>query len=233
MKRSRVLPAVGAACAALLAVGTFATSADATHGNHSSLPRAHSGHHAAIHAVSPAKKHGNCYSNLHNDTGIGIVSQNFTDAGYDIYDSYGAVPFAVAKPCFVDLVYAPGAYFNGSGPADSETVTFYADNGGQPGAVIDSQTVVGADNFGTFTIPIVPTRIPAGPAWVSVVANMSFTVGGEWGWELSSNNKNHANSDWENPGNGLSTGCTTWQPVQNCVGYGNSFMVQLVKQYQQ
>lgn len=223
---------MGAAFAALLAVGSFATSASASHGNNTT-PNAVSGHHMVAHHVSPAKKHGNCYSNLKNDTGVGIVSQNFEDSGYDIYDSSGAVYFQVAKPCFVNLVYAPGVYFNGSGPADSETVTFYTDNGGVPGSVIDSQTVVGTDAFGTFTIPITPVRIPAGPAWVSVTANMFFATGGEWGWELSSNTKGHGDSMWENPGNGLSTGCTSWQDVNTCVGYGNSFMVQLVKQYQQ
>ncbi len=232
VKRSQIVPSIGAVCAALLAMGSLASSAAAFHGDRA-IPGAVGTRQTASQHVAPAKKHGNCYSNMKNPTGIGILSQNFTDSGLDIYDSAGAVYFRVAKPCFASEVDVPGIYFNGSGPADSETVTFYADDGGMPGSVINSQTVVGNDSDGTFTIPLNPVRIPAGPAWVSVVATMSFASGGEWGWELSSNDKGHGDSMWENPGNGLSTGCTTWQDVATCLGYGNSLMIRVVKQYQQ
>lgn len=235
MKRSRILPAMGgAAFAALLAVGSFASAASASHG--SLTPNTTSAHHAvAAHHVAPAKKHGNCYSNVNpkNDTGAADVSQNF-ESSFDQYDSAAAVAFTVAMPCFVDSVYVPGQYFNGSGPATSETVTFYTDNGGTPGSVIDSQTVTGVDAFGTFTIPITPVRIPAGNAWVSVVANMDFSAGGEWGWEVASTSKGHGDAMWENPGNGFASGCTTWTDIAVCIpGGGPSLMVQLVKQYQQ
>lgn len=230
MKRSQVLAATSAVCAALLAVGSLATSAAAFHGNGSSPSAVGAKQVSSLH-LSPAKRHGNCYSNMKNPTGIGILSQNFTDTGLSIYDSAGAVFFRVTKPCFASEVDVPGIYFNGSGPADSETVTFYTDDGGMPGTVINSQTVVGSDNDGTFTIPLNPVRIPAGPAWVSVVATMSFSAGGEWGWQLSSNDKGHGDAMWENPGNGLSTGCTTWQDVATCLGDGNSLMIRIVKQY--
>ena len=35
------------------------------------------------------------YSQNSNDSGVGIVSQNFTDPGFDIYDSNGADDFVV------------------------------------------------------------------------------------------------------------------------------------------
>lgn len=228
MNRSYILPTMGAGVALLLAVGSFASTADAAHG---STPGAV--HHGVVHHTTPTKAHGNCYSNMRNDSGTGIVSQNFTDAGYDIYDSTGAVPFTVKRPCVVSSVVTVGVYFNGAGPADSETVTFYTDDGGVPGSVIDSQNVVGTDSGGSFTIPLNPVTIPAGPAWVGVTATMGFAAGGEWGWELSTNARGHGDSLWENPADGLGTGCTTWGDVTSCLGYSGSFMVQLVKQYQQ
>lgn len=227
MNRSHILPAMGAGVALLLAVGAFASSANAAHGSTPGIAR-----HGVIHQTVPVKSHGNCYSNMMYDSGVGIVSQNFTDSGFDIYDSSGAVGFAVKKPCVVKTVNVVGAYFNGSGPADSETVTFYQDNNGLPGAVINSQTVVGTDNFGSFTIPLNPVKIPAGSAFVGVTATMAFATGGEWGWELSTNTRGNGEGVWENPQDGLGTGCTTWGYVSPCLGYPGSFMVQLVKQYQ-
>jgi hypothetical protein len=50
------------------------------------------------------------------------VSQTFTDAGFSQYDAAGGDNFAVKKTCKVTGVYVPGQYFNGTGPADSETL---------------------------------------------------------------------------------------------------------------
>lgn len=224
MKHSHLYSAVGVGAAAVLCVGVSMQSASAAHGPVSAL------HHGiAAQHLTPAKK-GNCYSNQRNDSGVGIVSQTFSDSGFDIYNSYGADNFAVKKTCKVAGVNATGVYFNGAGLADSETVTFYTDNGGQPGDVISSQTVTGTDNgTGSFTIPLSTVAIPPGNAWVSVSANMAFAAGGEWGWELSTHQKQGSDAMWENPEDGLGTGCTSWGDVNTCLGFGNDFMFTLTK----
>ena len=221
--RSRILAVAGVGTLTLLGGAAFAGTASA-HG--SGVAAVH--HGMVAHHMSPAKK-GNCYSNQMNDSGVGLVSQTFTDAGFDIYNSYGADNFQVQKTCNVTGVDATGVYFNGSGPADSETVTFYTDNGGVPGSNLNSQTVVGTDNGGSFTIPLSTVALPPAKGWVSVSANMAFATGGEWGWELSTKQKQGSDAMWENPGDGLGTGCTTWGDVNTCLGFGNDFMVTLTK----
>ena len=220
MKRL-IIPVVGVAAAAL-SIGAFGSATAA--GSRPSV--VHQG--AAVHAAQPAKK-GNCYSNNNpkNDSGVGVVSQNFTDD--PSYSSYGAADFAVKKTCHVTGVDARGVYYNGTGPADSETVTFYTDDGGMPGSTISSQQVTGTDNNGSFVLPISDVGISPGRAWVSVVANMSFSVGGEWGWELSTKDKQGTPGMWENPQGGLGTSCSTWGTLSNCVGFDGDFMVTLTK----
>lgn len=219
----KLLTAAGVSAVALAVATAFAPAATA------SKPHITPVHHGKVNPSMGPMKRGNCYSNLMNDTGIGIVSQNF-EASLDFYDTAGVDMFDTKKTCKVTGIYAIGVYFNGYGPADSETVTFYEDNGGVPGNVINTQTVAGADSgTGTFTIPLTEVALPPGPKWVSVVANMDFATGGEWGWELTSTQKQGANGLWENPGDGFGTGCTSWADVEGCVGYGSDFMFTLTK----
>lgn len=219
--RSYLRPMVGVSIAALALTATVAGSA----GAQKATPTA--SHHGVVTGhVVPAKK-GNCYSNMRNDTGVGILSQTFGDDPGS--NSYSADNFAVKKTCKVAGVNVMGQYFNGAGPADSETVTFYADDaGGVPGTVINTQTVKGTDNSGSFTIPLKTVALPPGSYWVSVSANMDFSTGGEWGWELSSNQKQGINGQFENPGGAFGV-CPTWGDVLDCVGYGNDFMMTLTK----
>ena len=78
------------------------------------------------------------YSQMDNDSGAGTVSQNFEPVN-DAADSQGADSFTVPghTTWAIKKVLAPGQYFNGItlGPADSETVTFYENSGGLPGAI--------------------------------------------------------------------------------------------------
>lgn len=217
-----VIPTLGVAAAAALTIGVFGPAGAAGSG----LSVVHQG--KAVHTVQPAKN-GNCYGNNNpkNDSGIGVVSQNFSDE--PDYDSAGATDFAVKKTCHVTGVVVTGVYYNGAGPADSEVVTFFRDDNGDPGSVISSQTVVGDDSNGSFVMAIDDVAIPPGRAWVSVAANMAFSSGGEWGWELSTKAKQGSSGVWENPSDGFGTGCTTWGPVGTCVGFEGDFMTTLTK----
>jgi hypothetical protein len=197
---------------AFAAVG--ATSAGAASGPKAAA-RGHAEHVAVPNALQIL------YSLNTNDSGVGIISQNFTDSGFDIYDSQGADDFIVptGTKWLVKAVIATGIYFNGSGPADSETVTFYKDAGGTPGAVVSSQTTTGTDMGGTFKI-ILPTPVKlltSGKYWMSVQATMLFAAGGEWGWE-STNTLSNTASKWQNPGDGFVTGCTSYADMQTCIG---------------
>jgi hypothetical protein len=225
----RILPTVGVSAVALVAAAALAPMATA--GTQHLSPA--SGHHkAAIPAkMGPDATRPLCYSNLVGDSGVGIVSQNF-EATFDAYDNQGADNFVLRRYCAAREIDAPGVYFNGIGPANSETVTFYAadPDGVGPGDVIDTQTVTGEDTFGTFAIPLKAVKLQPGRYWVSVQANLDFSSGGEWGWETT-NTLRGKPAMWQNPGNGFGTGCTTYAVMQTCLGAqgeGPDFMFQIV-----
>ncbi|MEI9929375.1 MAG: hypothetical protein WDM89_02080 [Rhizomicrobium sp.] len=85
----------------------------------------------------------------------------------------------------VDVI---GKYYDGYGPNKSENVTFYADDNGKPGKTVKNGTLVnlsGADDGGSLAIAFPKgVKLKPGHYWVSVVANLDFNDGGEWGWEL-------------------------------------------------
>jgi len=215
--RVRFFTAAMAVTLAIAVVAAFGTAAGA---RPSVSPK--SVHHGSAHVfVKPNSTLANLYNQNDNDALVGIVSQNF-ETDFDAYDSQGADDFKVKTGVTwkVKEVDVTGVYFNGSGLAVSENVTFYKDAGGLPGAIKKAYTgVVGADNgTGSFAITLpTATKLLSGKYWVSVQANMDFGVGGEWGWETRTlQHKNPA--AWQNPGDGFATGCTTWGNMQTCIG---------------
>lgn len=160
-----------------------------------------------------------------NDNGIGIVSQNF-ESSFDQYDAQGADDCTLKNDVTkVKGVIADGIYFNGSGPADSFDVVFYKNVKGKPGAAV--KTCAGASYVDTgFGSPDVKckAKLKKGKYFVSVVANMNFSVGGEWGWNTN-NTVRGGNSQWQNPGGGFGTSCTSWDDTTTCIpsGEGGDF----------
>jgi len=55
-----------------------------------------------------------------------------------------------------------------------------------------------------------------GTYWVSVVANMDFSTGGEWGWNSRTATSNNP-AVWQNPGGGFGM-CESWTPNATCIG---------------
>jgi hypothetical protein len=170
--------------------------------------------------------------------GYGIVSQNFTSGSFGtVYNAAGADDFVVPAGAKwkVKTVDVTGVYFNGSGPANSEVITFYKNKKGHPGKIagagLDSYVVNCADNFGSFSCAIPATKLAGGTTgktyWVSVVVNMPFVTGqGEWGWVQ--NTTIHGNEgNWENPGGGFGTGCNTWGPNSQCLGLAGDYAFDL------
>ena len=166
------------------------------------------------------------YDQTSNDSGIGIVSQNF-ESSFDIYDAQAADDFTVPAGTIgtVKEVDATGVYFNGSGPANSENVTFYKNSHGAPGDVVaEFDGVVGADSFGSFAIDLGKGHKFKGGKhgktyWVSVQANLDFSAGGEWGWENQTTSEGNA-AMWVNAGDGFATGCTTYSQENVCIPDG-------------
>jgi hypothetical protein len=112
----------------------------------------------------------------------------------------------------VKEIDAPGLYFNGSVPADSENVTFFKDKKHQVGrSVAELDNLHGTDvGFGSFDITLGDkgVKLKSGHYWVSVVANFSSETGGEWGWDNQTAGTTEGDpAMWEQPGG---TTCQTW-----------------------
>jgi hypothetical protein len=171
--------------------------------------------------VADSRVHPNslfCEIHSQGDSGYAVDSQNY-ESHYDSYDAVGADDVSFKNThCKVRRIDLFGRYYNGSGPAASENVTFYQDAGGYPGQAFNSQTAVGSDDAGNFVIYLSQVNLRSHHTyWVSVQVNMNFSPGGQWGWENTYIQKGSP-AQWQNPGDGWGTGCTTWQSVQTCRG---------------
>jgi hypothetical protein len=89
-----------------------------------------------------------------------------------------------------------------------------------PGTVVASQTGLAYTDSTGFGAPSItlssPVALGEGTYWVSIQSRMDFGVGGQWGWEDRATQSN-SGAAWQNPGDGLATGCTTWAPKINCI----------------
>jgi hypothetical protein len=158
-------------------------------------------------AAAPGSYEHTLWKQMGTPSGTAFLSETF-QSPFDGYDTIAADDFKVPQsdPWTVEEVDVVGAYFNGSGPAESEHVTFYKDAHGLPGAVIADYTVTGTDEGGSFSMRIPKTVIPQGVHWVSVVATMDFNLGSEWGWENQTTVRLNP-AVWEEPNGG---DCLTW-----------------------
>ncbi len=153
------------------------------------------------------------YDQLDNAGTNSTSSQNFETAN-DAFDNEGADDFVVpAGGWSIDNVTVLGAYFNGTGPAPTVHVNFYSNSGTLPGAAVagcDYPAIVPADTAGSFSLVLAPAcALPPGTYWVSVVANLDFSAGGQWGWTERTVQSNSP-SAWRNPGGGFGTPCTAF-----------------------
>ena len=189
--------------------------------------------HGQATAAARVAPDATCFTNAGTDTANAILSQNFTDAGgtYDAYDSQAADDFKVkaGKKCVANGLSVTGQFFNGTGPAESLTVTYYADKSHHPGKVVKSFAGLDASTGPSFNVShgkatLKATADKAKSFWVSPVVDMAFGGGttGEWGWEVQSEiTGNEAN--WQNPGGGFGI-CPTWDTITTCIGVTGDFM---------
>jgi hypothetical protein len=190
------------------------------------------GHHPAAQAKSShsAAKFKNAdrtatvlYDQNDDSQGYADISQNF-ESTFDVYDSQGSDDFTVPEGAkwSIKEVDVTGLYFNGTGLADSVNVYFYKDKNGHPGKLVASAEGIdaGDDGFGNFAIslPKKSATLKSGHYWVSVQVNMSFSTGqGEWGWATRTTQAGDP-AQWQDPGDGFGTGCTSWSEEQTCLG---------------
>jgi stress response protein SCP2 len=163
------------------------------------------------------------YDQTDSDAASGINSQNF-EAAYDVYDNQGADDFTVPSGVKwkVSEVDVTGSYYNGSGLAASQHVTFYKDKNGKPGKIVaEFDNVTGSDDgFGSLAIKLPSTvTLKTGTYWVSVQVNMDYSQGGQWAWGNRST-VNGSNAMWQNPGDGFGSGCVKYADESTCTGSG-------------
>ncbi len=163
------------------------------------------------------------YCNYTSDTVIGAISSQDFGSGFEQYSDMGAADCKIGRRAVtIHQIIAPGVYFNGSGPAQSENVITYRNAGGLPGAVKNSQTVKGVDSGGSFTIPLTPFKVK-GTVWFTVQVRMDFASGGEWGWDVSAVAHGKYGDVWQDPGGGFGN-CQTWCPIGTVYSGAVSFL---------
>jgi len=229
MNKTLLLAAAAALC--LAGGATYAATPEAAHFSAASKVAPNFGFHP--------KKLSVLYNQTSGNSGVGIDSQMF-ESEYSAYDDQAADDFTVPKGSTwtVEQVDASGEYFNGSGPAASENVYFYAAGKGKksgPGKLLMSFTgVKGQDSSGSYsiTLPKGGMVLKAGHYFVSVQSVCSFSGGcGEWGWNTTTAGGATYGSpaDWENPGGGFGV-CPTWGAEATCIpdGQGPDMIFELL-----
>jgi hypothetical protein len=160
------------------------------------------------------------YDQYDNGNGTATSSQDFETA-FDTFDDFNADDFVVpaGQTWNITEVDAQGAYFNGPGPAVSFHVFIYQDAGGLPGTQVYAamnQSYTGGPT--DFVINLASAAVLSeGTYWVSVQCQMDFGVGGQWGF-MDRTVQANSPAAWQNPGDGLGTGCISWGARTTCVG---------------
>jgi hypothetical protein len=192
-----------------------------------------SGPAGGVHAALPAPARPNVVLyDQYNNAGLNAsLSQEFEPANATFSSQVGddfVVP--AGQTWNITEVDAQGAYFNGAGPATSFNVFFYSNSGTLPGTPVytaTAQTYTGGPT--DFVVNLATPAVLAGGQtyWVSVQAVMSFTQGGEWGWQDRSVTSNSP-SAWRNPGGGFGV-CPSWGVKTVCIpGSGPDAVYRLV-----
>ena len=178
----------------------------------------------------PSSQTGVIWDNSYTFTGVwGISSNDYLDYPYDSHDTEAADDFVLKGARTIAEIDVKGFYnanrdpLSGgpslsSGPAESVTVRFYAstvdaDGTPVPGVeVAPAQTVVphGVQYGEELAIVLAnPVRLPGGHYWVSVTANINYTLHGAWHWDDAWGHREHP-SVWRQPSNAGRSGCGSW-----------------------
>ena len=150
----------------------------------------------------------------YNSAGIEWISSQDFELAWNAFDSFAADDFVVptGSTWTITQVEVDGEYFNGSGPASAVNIFIFSDSGGVPGSLVNgfgSLTATPGPGAGDFVISTPPIVLIPGTYWISIQAIQDFTPNGQWGW-TDRTVTSYNSAVWQNPGDGFSTGCTTW-----------------------
>jgi len=175
------------------------------------------------------------WSQVNEDSGVALSSQNFGESSFDVYDNQGADDFVVpeGENWVIRQIEARGTHWGGSGPLDSMNVVFYRgndDHPNKPGQILGErpQSLAQAIGFSTnYLVSLAkPVKLPPGHYWVSLQGNLFFAQGGQWGWETT-RALTGSHAVWQNPADGFQTGCARYRRLLRCFegfGQGPDFM---------
>ncbi|HEX4079798.1 MAG TPA: hypothetical protein VHX61_13090 [Rhizomicrobium sp.] len=181
--------------------------------------------HGVVHHSKGAKV---LYSQNSNGDGEYLDSQNYTSAIATDYADQGADDFIVpkGKTWIVTEVDVTGEGANSPG---TENVFFYKDKKGVPGKLVKggSFTDLNGTGYSNYQISLGKgVKLKAGHYWVGVMVNCAYYNCTEWGWAITGTIHNDP-AQWEQPGNGSKSGCTSWGTLDRCVGFAGDFMFEL------
>lgn len=165
------------------------------------------------------------WDQMNNPGNNSVTSQNF-ESSLDTFDSFSAEQFGIMDDIWsVAGVEVRGAYYGGSGNAESVNVWFYNDSAGFPYQVIHSSLniiPVNGLSSGSLSIQLIePVNLVEGMYWVCVQANMPFISSGQWGWTTGISPSLNE-SVWKNPGGGFGSICTNWNYRASNCGIGTA-----------
>ena len=161
-----------------------------------------------------------------------IISSDFSSftSKYNQYNSQGADDFIIPAGqtwCIKEVIvlgnydYQPLKY-PVAGPAEALNVSFFRDDSGLPGDVIQTFRISG-DDFATKRFGSISIKLPApgiflqtSKYWMSVQASINFTLAGEWSW-TTGKSSNNSPAVWRNPGGGFSSTCPDWAQISDCL----------------
>jgi hypothetical protein len=203
--RSRALPAFGLSVVALAVATSLSPMASAAAPGPSAGTTG--GSTAAVQSTAAM-----CGGNMGTPNGDGITSQNF-EAAYDAYDAMGGADFKINGKCKVTSVDLVGS-FSAAGPADGATITIHKKSLNKPAKCEGTVEAAGPN----FTVPVSGCKLKKGTYWLTAQGNLDFATGGQWYWSTT-NEASGKPDQWQNPGDGFATGCTSWGPVGECLPY--------------
>ena len=160
------------------------------------------------------------YSPVTPSTG-GVTAQDF-ESTYNQYDAQVADDFIVPTGVtwYVDSIIIPGSYSSGATATCGLIYNVHSDNSGEPGTQIFGDTInsdLDGNGDGDLVLRFeTPVSISSGHYWLVANGRKDFASGGgQWYWQRDVNNQGYP-ALWRNPGDGFTSGCTSWTTFYDC-----------------
>lgn len=162
------------------------------------------------------------FNNIDETSPRSINSQDF-NASNDAFDAMAADDFVVpaGETWSITGAFVRGTQ-DGTTPATTANVAFYADAGGAPGSEISPSVVATATDYPRMNLTFAGPTLTAGTYWFSAQAILDPGTSApfsQWHWAENSEQFG-SKAVYRNPGDGFQTGCTTFTTKSSCVFVG-------------